>query len=141
VATDLAQACGAALYLMLVVPTLATLAGERAVTGRLLPGATRVALEMAQQQAQQYLQDHVIRLQDRGLQVTAEIHRGDPTATIVEAARRAEVDVIILGTHAKAGLNALGSSSIVPQIASRSRRPILLAPIVTTLTLEKESDA
>jgi nucleotide-binding universal stress UspA family protein len=131
IAADLAQACSAGLYLVLVVPTLGTLAGERAVTGRLLPGATRVALEIAQRQAEEYLQNHLIRLQARGLQVIAEIHRGDPTTTIVKAARRADVDIIVLGTHAKAGLNALGSNSIVSQVSSRSGLPVLLVPIVT----------
>ena len=54
-AVELGYACPAELHLVFVVPTLSTLAGQQAATGRLLPGATTAMLDMAQRDAETYL--------------------------------------------------------------------------------------
>jgi nucleotide-binding universal stress UspA family protein len=129
VAAGLARACAAALYLLVVVPTLSTLLRERAATGRLLPGATTVLLDLAQQDAEEHLRRQVAQLLAAGLSVTAEVCRGDPATTIVSTARRVGADLIVLGTHGKTGLDAFWSGSVAPRISSRSRVPLLLVPV------------
>ena len=129
VAAELGRACEAGLLLVYVVPTLGTLSGDQAAAGRLLPGATQAMLQMACQDAATYLRDHIGRLQDQGLSVEAEIHRGEPTAVIVDTAQASGTDMIVLGTHGKAGMEAFWSGSTAPKISNRSRLPLLLVPI------------
>ncbi|MCX7670909.1 MAG: universal stress protein [Anaerolineae bacterium] len=132
VAMELARACAAELALVFVVPTLGTLSGDQAAAGRLLPGATRALLELAHQDAAQYLARHVAALQTAGLKATAVCRRGEPAATIVAAAQEAAADLIVLGTHGKAGMDAFWAGSIGPRISSRARIPLLLVPVSET---------
>lgn len=128
VAAGLADACSADLHLLMVIPTLRTLAGEQAATGILLPSATSALLDLAKQDARDYLADQVNRFADAGLEVSADVRRGDPAAAIVGTARRLDADVIVLGTHGKSGLDAFWAGSVAPKVSSRSHRPVLLVP-------------
>jgi nucleotide-binding universal stress UspA family protein len=129
VAAEIARACLAALHLLVVVPTAATLRGEQAGTGRLLPGATAMLLDMAQENAATYLNQRLAALREAGLTATGEVRRGDPAAEIVQAAERLAADLVVLGTHGKAGMNALWSGSVAPRIASSTRLPLLFVPV------------
>lgn len=128
-AASLAQACGAVLHLVMIVPTLHTLAGERAAMAILLPGATSALLDMTVPGAGEYLSRHATRLRVAGLSVLAEVYRGDPVTTLIQTARQVEADLIVLGTHGKAGLEAFWSGSVAPKIAGRSSIPLLLVPV------------
>ena len=86
-------------------------------------------LDIAQQEAAEYLAGQMTALQATGLTVKAAIRRGDPATAIVEAADTAGADMIILGTHGKVGLDALWAGSISPKISSRSKLPLLLVPV------------
>ncbi len=129
VAVGLARVCRAELHLILVVPTLATLSGPHAAAGRLLPGATTELLELTQQEAEAHLFRHLTQLQAQGLSVKVEVGRGEPVATIIDTARKANVDLIVLGTHGRAGMDAFWAGSIAPKVSSRSHLPLLLVPI------------
>lgn len=129
VAADLARACGADLSLLFVVPTPGTLSGQEAATGVLLPNAMRAVLDLAQQDAAQYLVRHANALQSTGLTVKAAICRGDPAAAITDGAAAVDADVIVLGTHGKAGMDAFWAGSIGPKISGRGKLPLLLVPI------------
>jgi nucleotide-binding universal stress UspA family protein len=134
VAVDLARACGADLHLMMVVHTLGTLPGQQAATARLLPGATSLLLDVSEEGAEQLLRQKVAQLQSTAgpmMPITVEVSRGDPALAIVRTAQRVQADVVVLGTHGKAGLDAFWSGSVAPQVASRSRVPLLLVPVRT----------
>jgi nucleotide-binding universal stress UspA family protein len=128
-AVEIAQACRSDMHLVLVIPTLGTLSGDRAGVGRLLPGATTHLLELSCQGAEAHLLDHIKRLQVQGLPVTAEVARGDPAAAIVRTAVRVQADMIVLGTHGRTGVDAFWSGSIAPRVSGRSRLPLLLVPV------------
>jgi nucleotide-binding universal stress UspA family protein len=128
-AVGLAEACGASIYLLMVIPTLGTLGGERAATGRMLPGAMSAVLDLEEQGGKEYLEQILDRLQRSGLVFTAEVKRGEPVETIVETARRQSVDLIVLGTHGKTGTDAFWSGSATPKVFSRSHMPLLLVPV------------
>ena len=128
-AAGLARACDASLHLLAVVPTLGTLSGEHAATGQILPGATAALLEMDEDRAEAYVTDVVGRLAGTGMTVTAEVGRGDPTAMILETARRTSADLIVLGTHGRSGLDAFWSASVAPRIAGKAEVPVLLVPV------------
>jgi len=136
-AVELAHACAAELYLLLVVPTLSTLSGNHAATGRFLPGATTEVLELSQQGAADYLRHQVSELQAQGLSAKAEIGRGEPVATIIDKARNTAADLIVMGTHGKAGMDAFWSGSVATKVSGRSRLPLLLVPI-TKIELNRE---
>ncbi len=129
VAADLAQACQAALHLAMVVPTVGALRGEQAASSRLLPGATVAMLEMAEIGGQEYLQSLLPGLQGRGLAATGEVARGDPVATVAKIAEQAGANLIVLGTHGKAGTDAFWSGSFAPRISSKTSIPLLLVPV------------
>jgi nucleotide-binding universal stress UspA family protein len=128
-AVEIAQPCRSDMHLVLVVPTLGTLSGNRAGVGRLLPGATTELLELSCQEAEAHLLELVKHLQVRGLPVTAEVARGDPATTIIRTSDRVQADMIVLGTHGKAGVDAFWSRSIAPKVLGRSRLPLLLVPV------------
>jgi nucleotide-binding universal stress UspA family protein len=130
-AAELARVCAAGLHLVVVVPTLGTLSGNQKAAGRLLPLAMSAVLELAQQGTEEYLRGHIAQLQAQGLSVTVEVRRGDPTAIIVDTALRTGADLIVLGTHGKAGMDAFWSGSTAPKVSSRSRLPLLLVPVIT----------
>jgi nucleotide-binding universal stress UspA family protein len=129
VAVTLAQACGAELQLLMVVPTAGTLSGEEAATAVMLPGATAALLDLVEQEAQQYLQRHLISLQEAGVSVTTGVLRGDPVTDIIEAAVQTGTDLIVMATHGKTGIEAFWSGSAASNVATRSMIPLLLVPV------------
>jgi nucleotide-binding universal stress UspA family protein len=129
VATALARACRSDIQLLMVVSTLATLPGEHGTTARLLPGATSAWLDMSEEAAMAYLHAKEMTMQTLAVQATAEVCRGDPAGAIVRAAQRVQADLVVMGTHAKRGMDAFWSGSVAAQVSSRSRVPLLLVPV------------
>ncbi len=128
-AVEIARACSATLHLLLGVPTFSTLKGEEAAASRMMPGATAVALELAEAGGEEYLRAKSIQLKARGITVTAEVARGDPSGIILDKAAEIGANLIVLGTHGKAGTGAFWAGSVGPKVAGRSRIPLLLAPV------------
>ena len=129
VARDLARASGGALHLVMVIRSVDSLKGEQAATALLMPLTTNALLDMSEKQAESYLNEHITRLQAAGLAVTAEVARGDPASYLLSAAQRTGADLIVLGTHGKAGLEAFWSGSVAPRLSGRSHAPLLLLPL------------
>jgi len=129
-AFDLAHATNARVELLAVVPTMDKLAGSHAASGRFMPGATRVVLEVAQEQLESYLGHQADRGQARGVAVSASVLRGDPASVIVETAARVDADIIVLGTHGKAGAEAFWAHSVTAGVLAKTTRPLLLVPVL-----------
>jgi len=126
---QLAEACQAGVILLVVIPTLTSLKGEKAATGIFLPGAVNIALEQAEEEAGSYVAEHMQLLDKAGVNATSVIVRGDPAGQIAEAAQAANVDLIILGTHKKSGSDAFWSASVASKVSSLSQKPILFVPV------------
>ena len=129
VSKELARACSATLHLATVVPELTTLSGDKAVASRMLPGTTSQLLELATHDAEKYFQALEDGLRQEGFEASAHVLRGDPASVIVEAAERARIDLIVISTHGKTGMDAFWSGSVAHRICSQSRIPLLLIPI------------
>ena len=129
VAASLAKMCKAELHMVMVVHKYKNLSGEQAATAKILPRATIALLDLAQDEAEEYLHRYVTELQAAGLRVMADVYRGDPVATIVSAAAQKDIDLIVLATHGKTGMNAFWSGSVTPNVASRTFVPLLLVPV------------
>jgi nucleotide-binding universal stress UspA family protein len=132
IARDFAVACRATLHLIMVIQTFGTVSGNLTSATRFLPGTTAKMLELAVENAEEYLQDQQIVLEAEGLTVTADVLRGDSAEGIVDAAQKLNVDVIILGTHGKSGLDAVLSGSVANKVCSQCHVPMLLVPVDKT---------
>lgn len=129
VAAELARKLEISLHLFSVVHTLGSLPGERAASGWMLPNTTRAMLDMLEESARERLEALAATWRSAGLTVTTEVRRGDPAQQILAGARSAEVGMLILPTHGKAGMNAFWSGSVGPKVVSSTRLPVLLIPI------------
>jgi nucleotide-binding universal stress UspA family protein len=125
-ALTLARTFGAGIHLVLVIPTLATLSGEQAAVGLLLPTTMRAVLDLSEQEAAHYLEHIVDQCRAAGVQAQAEVLRGDALSAVLAQAERLQVDLIVLASHGRAGLDAELAGSIAPRIAGRTSCPLLL---------------
>lgn len=125
-AATLAAAYRAEVVLRRVVPTLSTLGGERATAARLVPTAAAASLDMEEGEAVRYLEDVAARPLLQGLRINASVMRGDPAQTLLDVAARIAVDMIVMATHGRSGLDAVLSGSVASRIAARFLKPLLL---------------
>jgi nucleotide-binding universal stress UspA family protein len=95
----------------------------------LLPGTTDAILDIAEEEACDYLQEKIDLLREKGIDCSAETRRGDVSDEVVDVADQSKSDCIVLGTHGKAGLGAFWAGSVAPKIVSKTRLPILLVPV------------
>jgi nucleotide-binding universal stress UspA family protein len=128
-AEELARAYSAELDLVCVIPTPGTLSGEKAAAGSMLPATARLYLDMREENARQHFQEHLEDFKRKKIQATAKIARGDPAAVITKTADEVEADVIVFGTHGKAGLEAFWTGSVAANVARRTAIPLLLIPL------------
>jgi nucleotide-binding universal stress UspA family protein len=128
VAGRLAMQTHARLHFITVIPLIGNLTGERAATSKLLPVATQALLDYNETAAANYLQSRVEYWRKQGLDVSAEVRRGDPAHAVVASAEGNGDNLIILGTHGKAGINAFWAGSVTPKIVGQTRLALLLVP-------------
>jgi len=126
---ELANAYGSEIYLLTVIPTFSTVAGQTAAASSLLPATTSAMLDINVENAQEDLQTHLEELRKAGHLVRAEVARGDPAVEIVSVAEKLKADLIVLSTHRKAGAAAFWARSVAPNVTRRSHTPILLVPL------------
>jgi nucleotide-binding universal stress UspA family protein len=125
-ALGLARGFDAQLSLLLVIPTLATLSADRALTGRGLPATMRAVLDLAEQDGRAYLDATSSHCRADGARVNGQLVRGDPVPEIVAAAERSHAELIVLASHGRRGLDALFRGSVAPRVTDRIGRPLLL---------------
>ena len=131
-AIELAQWCGAALHLAIVIPTPQTLSATEASISRLLPLTTSALLEMNEHQAVDYLRAQVEHIQQQGVSATGSTYRGSPAAVIVEVAKQKQANLLVLATHGRTGLDAFLEESVAAKISNHSHIPLLLIRIRET---------
>jgi nucleotide-binding universal stress UspA family protein len=125
-AMTLSRTFGAEMHLLLVIPTLATLTGGQAVAGLLLPATMRAVLDLAQQGALDYLERIVNQCHAQGMPAQAEVRRGDTVPVVLRLAEQLNVDLIVMASHGRAGLEALLAGSVAPRVTGRVSCPLLL---------------
>lgn len=128
-AREIAQAFHCRLHLLMVVPKLRNLTGSKAAASLILPGATRLNLEMESENAQKYLDQRAAELISQGVIADYETSRGDPARAIVASARRLSADLVIMGTHGRAGADALWAGSVAARVVARIQAPLMLVPL------------
>jgi nucleotide-binding universal stress UspA family protein len=136
--TSLAKVYQAQLNLICVIPTLGTLSGEQAAAGSLMPTTTTAYLNMTEENAEEHLKGHLDILQRESIPATADIVRGDPAPVIAKSADELQADLIVFGTHGRAGLEAFWNRSVAASVARRTRLPILLIPLADQFSDTKD---
>ena len=125
----LAAACGAALTLVAVAPTFASLEGRRTTAAQLQPAATLALLEIEAEQLAQQLrvtEDHARQL---GVVVASRLLRGNPAECLLRAIAEAQPDLAVFASHARKGLDALLDPGVGQQLCARSSTHLLVLPI------------
>jgi nucleotide-binding universal stress UspA family protein len=125
----IARMFSASIYLAMVIPTLATLSGGQAVSGMMLPSTTKAVLDLAEQNAVDYLERMRERCQREQVEATYEVLRGDPVLAVLDLARRIHASLIVMGSHGRAGLDALLAGSVAKRITDKVTTPILLVRV------------
>jgi nucleotide-binding universal stress UspA family protein len=125
-AATMSAAYAAEVLLVRVVPTLATLGGDRVSAARLTPTAAAASLDLEEEEARRYTDAMARRWAAEGRRVTATVARGDPAQTLLDIAGQAPVDMVVMASHARAGLDAVFSGSVASRLAGRIQVPLLL---------------
>jgi len=129
VAAALARACGAALRLLMVVPTTGTLSGAAGASQILLPATTKEMLSFVEEDADFYLEKLADRLHaETGVEVGRAVRRGESAHAIAQEMEHARADWLIMGTSARTGMEAFWGGSVAPKVSGAIARPLLLIP-------------
>ena len=131
-AQEVARHVGAALHLVMVVPTLGTVRGERQVLAQALPLATRATLDLEGEEARRYLEEVAERLRAGGTTVTTEVRRGDTPSALADKAAEAGVGLVVVATHGRVGVQAVWAGSVTLRLLARTRVPLLLLRMIET---------
>ena len=126
VATSIARTAGAPVRLLLVVPTVGTVRGDRAATARVSPLATAALLDVEQENAVEYLESVGARLREGGVEASGAVMRGDAVDVVAEGARRPEIGLVAMASHGRSGFAALWSGSVGTGVQARVEKPMLL---------------
>jgi nucleotide-binding universal stress UspA family protein len=129
IAEALAKAYKAELDLLCVIPTLGTLSGEQAAVSNILPATANAYLDITEEIALEHFQGHLELFKKAAIPATAEIARGDPAPVIAKTAEKTGADLIVFGTHGRAGLDAFWNRSVAANVARRIGIPLLLIPL------------
>lgn len=112
IASELARLSSAPIRLLMVVPSPGNLRGPDAASGQFLPSATREILETIQNEGAQYLKQILERLQAEGISASATVARGEPAVVIHDIAASIQADLVVMGTHGSAGIEAFWTGSL-----------------------------
>ena len=129
VAAGLAKALGAQLLLALVSRTAGTLRAEQSPAAELLPGSTRVLLDIDAAEGARYVESLARRLREGGVSVVTETERGQPARVIKAIVGRENVDLIVLGTHVRAGSKAFWEGGVAWRVCAETAKPVMLVMV------------
>jgi nucleotide-binding universal stress UspA family protein len=127
-AMEYAQAAGASLHLLTIIPRPGDLRGEAVAAGRLSPVTTAALLDVQVETAAEELNSLAEECRSKGIPATIEVRRGNPAPEIAHAAEKHHAQMIVLGTHGRSGINALWAGSVAPQMPGITQVPLLFVP-------------
>ena len=130
-AREIAVATRARLVLASVIPTLGTATGDLAVSATFSPTATAAVLDLSQSDAEQYLEDKAADLRQSGQEVRTSVTRGKTAQQLAAVADLNQVNLVVLATHGRSGLDGTFNGSLAPRLVAGFHQPVLLVRIVT----------
>lgn len=83
-------------------------------------------VEKRRTEAERYLAPIVSELRTKGVRVTTQVRRGEPTDEILAGAKEARADLIAMTTHGRSGLGRLLFGSVAEAVLRHSEVPVFL---------------
>jgi nucleotide-binding universal stress UspA family protein len=123
-ARDEAKLHGASIVLLHVIDLPGQLKPETVI----VPDATGAPINIkdyAVRQAEEHLADISARLGKDGVAATTFIRLGKPEEEIIEFAKQNSVDLIVMGTHGRTGLEHMLVGSVAERVVRGSTVPVL----------------
>ena len=77
-------------------------------------------------EAEEYLAPIVSELRTKGVRVTTQVRRGEPTDEILAGAKEARADLIAMTTHGRSGFGRLLFGSVAEAVLRHSEVPVFL---------------
>jgi nucleotide-binding universal stress UspA family protein len=84
--------------------------------------------EQAESNARRYLERTAAMLRDQGMAVRPLVEGSRPATTILDVAEREGVDLIMVATHGRGGMERLFLGSVADRVVHHSTCPVLLIP-------------
>jgi nucleotide-binding universal stress UspA family protein len=126
VAVYLASRCEAEIRLLSVVPTTDTLSVKGAITGRVSPRATTLSLDIAAQQAEEYLNKILQEISTQGVPVSGAVLRGNVQSRLIETIAAEGIDLVVMATHGTKTVDARWEGSLTPRFLPKTPVPVIL---------------
>lgn len=107
---------------------LASKNGTEVILLKVLPeaGVLPTTAHQEYNEAKQYLDAIVQRLESEGIKATATIRYGKPVEEIVDYARTNEVDLVAMGTHGRSGVGRRVFGSVAEKVLRSTPLPLIL---------------
>lgn len=125
---ELARVLGARLHFLRVVPTRAALRGTGQVAGGLLPSAADTLLDLERDAAAADLREHLELAAAAGVRAEARVVRGEPVRAVCAQSAEIGADILVIGTHGRAGTAAFWEGSVAARLCNRATASVLLVP-------------
>jgi nucleotide-binding universal stress UspA family protein len=93
------------------------------------PGYVQEANDELIRHHQEIASDAERRLQGLGLRAAARILHGDPRTELVEAAREARADLLVLGSHGRTGMSKLLMGSVASHVVTHAPCSVMVVKL------------
>lgn len=122
-ALNLASETGAALHVLYVVDT--TTAGWAAVGDEEFGVEVQQALEYLEEEGEKATTEAIETAREAGVEVVTAIEDGTPYRDILAYAEERAIDLLVMGTHGRTGLDRYLLGSTTERVVRRSPVPVL----------------
>jgi nucleotide-binding universal stress UspA family protein len=121
-ARDLAETLGSTVYVVSVADVRLTFGESPAV------GDAAHVVDYARQQAQSAVDAGLERLSadEHGFQTESEVLVGIPASELIEYVDEHDIDLVVIGTHGRSGLDRLLLGSVAERVIRSSSAPVLV---------------
>jgi nucleotide-binding universal stress UspA family protein len=125
---ELARPFGTTVILLQVVELVHMVDPDKATADSFdaMPQQTAETAEQQAQSARAYLDDQVQALAEKGIHAHNRVAFGPVVATIMDNARREEVDLIAMASHGRTGKSDVYYGSVAAGVLQRIDRPLLI---------------
>lgn len=126
VAAYLAEKYTAKIHLLTVIPSAETLSVKEAITSRISPRMTALALNIHAQQMEEYLLKRSQELASQGITTASTVLHGDIPIKLIEVVATEGIDLVVMATHGHNAIDAHWEGSLTPRFLQKTPVPVLL---------------
>ncbi|HET6455043.1 MAG TPA: universal stress protein [Armatimonadota bacterium] len=128
-ARELARAFGSSIILLSVVQAM-TVQPEPGTVGPVI--SICLDIEEESERVKSYLGDIADQMRKEDLQVQVEVREGDPASEICDYAESHPIDIIVMTTHSRSGIQRWVYGSVADKVLRHASVPVLLvrAPMI-----------